>query len=393
VKNNILNVMKKEFSRFFRDRRMVIMILLPAVLIYVVYSFMGTAMSSMFAQDEDYKPVAYAVNIPDTITSMLQYAGITVSYVEPNETGELKERITKGEADLLIVFPTDFLTKIEAYDAQTATGPAPNIEIYHNSTNTNSYGAFQTVNAVLDVFEASLANKFDINRDLPDADLATAEDLSASIISSLMPMLLMVFLYSGCAGLAPESIAGEKERGTLATLLVTPLKRSQLAIGKILSLGVLSFLSGLITAVATILALPNMMGAAADQITVNIYGPLDYLSLALVILSTILLLVTVISIISAFAKTVKEANSAVMPLMIVVFLVGVTGMFGGGAQTGPIYYLIPLYNSVQCMSGVFALDYSVMNIVISCVSTIVYACVGGFVLTKMFNSEKIMFSR
>ena len=82
-----------------------------------------------------------------------------------------------------------------------------------------------------------------------------------------------------------------------------------------------------------------------------------------------------------------------MPLMIIVMLIGVSGMFGGGAPTDPLFFLIPLYGSVQSMSGIFALNYSTINVLISCLSSIVYACLGGFILTKMFNSEKIMFSR
>ena len=119
---------------------------------------------------------------------------------------------------------------------------------------------------------------------------------------------------------------------------------------------------------------------------------MDYILLSCVILSTILLIIAVLSIASAFARTVKEANMAITPLMILVMLVGVTGMFGG-TQEDIVFYLIPLYNSVQSMSGVFALDYSAMNIVAASLSNFVYACAGGFVLTKMFNSEKIMFSR
>ena len=394
MKSNILPIMKKEFARFFRDRRMVLMALLPAILIYVIYSFMGTAMTSMFTPDEDYIPQAYTVGIPDQIADIMTSSGIDVKRIAVGEVDNIKEQISLKQADLCMVFPDKFETQMTEYDALTATGPAPNIEIYYNSTVPNSSSAFQKVYALLDVYEASFSNKFDVNRNTADADLATEEDVSASIISSLMPLLLLLFLYTGCVGFAPESIAGEKERGTLATLLVTPLKRSELAIGKILSLGVLSFLSGLITAASTILSLPKMMGAAAEgMLSVDIYSATDFALLALVILTTILLLVTVISIISAFAKTVKEANTAVMPLMILVMLVGVTGMFGGGAQTEQVYYLIPLYNSVQSMSGAFARDYSVLNILLACVSNLVYACIGGFVLTKMFNSEKVMFSR
>jgi sodium transport system permease protein len=196
--------------------------------------------------------------------------------------------------------------------------------------------------------------------------------------------------------IAPESIAGEKERGTIGALLVSPLRRSQLAVGKILSLGVLAFLSGLVTALATILALPKLMvgtGGMEEGLNVSIYGAQEYFLLTLVILTTILLLVTLISILSTFAKTVKEATTAVTPLMFVVILIGTSAVFSSGAPAERIFFIIPVYNSVQSMGGVFSLDYSAVNVALAGISNLFYACVGGFILTKMFNSEKVMFSR
>jgi sodium transport system permease protein len=386
--------MRKEFARFFGDRRMIISMILPAVLIYVIYSFMGTALQSMFSPDEGYTPVAYAVYMPDSIAGLMQMIGIDVEKTAAGDVAGIKEMITNKERDFCIVFPQGFDELVAAYDPQASAnpGPAPNIEVYYNSTVPNSSDIYMRVLGVLDVYESALANKFDVNRDITDSDRASQEDVSASVISSIMPMLLMIFLYTGCMGLALESITGEKERGTIATLLVTPLKRSELAIGKVLSLAVLSFLSGLVMAVATISSIPKLMGGASEEISANIYGAVDYAYLTIIILSTLLLLVTLVSIISAFSKTVKEASTSVIPLMVVVMLAGVSGMFGG-AQKDALYYLIPLYSSAQSMSGIFARDYSGMNIVISCLSNLVFACLGGFVLTKMFNSEKIMFAR
>jgi len=192
--------------------------------------------------------------------------------------------------------------------------------------------------------------------------------------------------------IAPESIAGEKERGTIATLLVTPAKRSQLAAGKILSLGAIAFLCGLSSAIGTFLSLPKMMGGG-EAVSMAIYSTSDYAMVLLLILSTVLLIISMLSVISAFARTVKEAGMAVMPLMIIVMLIGVTGMLGSGAQTEKIYYAIPLYNSVQAMSGIFSLQTSAANVAIACVSNLVYALICGFALTKMFNSEKVMFSK
>ena len=119
----------------------------------------------------------------------------------------------------------------------------------------------------------------------------------------------------------------------------------------------------------------------------------DYLLLGVVILSTVLLMVTLISLISAYARTIKEAQTAVTPLMLVVMLLGVTAMFGSGVKQAVVYYMIPLYNSVQCMVGVFSFDFSPLNILITVVSNLIYTGIGVYALTKMFNSERIVFSK
>ena len=384
---NIITIMSKEFARFFTDKRMIMMTLFPAIMIYALYSLMGMFMGDLFSPDEDHTPRIYAVETPASITQLAQTAGIRIDNANANDIESIKERITEKEADLLMVFPRDFDAVVADYASRT--GPAPNVDVYFLSTEPNSQEAYQIMSTLLDHYKTSLISLFIVESE----DLATSENLAAMVISMIMPMLLMIFLFSGCMGLALESITGEKERGSLATLLVSPLKRRELAIGKILSLAALSFLSGAVTAIATILSLPNMIGSMGDDaLNVAIYSATDYLLLVFVIITTLLLMVTMVSIVSAYAKTVKEAGQATTPLMILVMLVGVSGMIGG-SQTESVYFLIPLYSSAQSMGGIFAMDYSVMNIVIACLSTLVYAGIGGFVLTKMFNSEKIMFSR
>ena len=374
---------------------MLLALILPGVMIYVIYSYMGTAMHERFAPDIAYRPLVYVAHMPDSLRgpAMADWAWAALLPIGTSVTPDVeaaKEKVANKEADLCVVFPPDFDVAVEGYEV-ASMAPAPNIEIYYHSAEINAQNAFRTVTAMLDAYEYTLANKFDINRGIA-ADLASEEDISASMMSMMMPMLLITLLYSGCISIAPESIAGEKERGTIGALLVSPLKRSQLAIGKILSLGALSLLPGLVSTVATILSLSKMM-SVADEIRVNIYGLADYIFLALTIFSTVLLLVALISVLSAFAKTVKEAQTTVVPLMIVVMVVGVSGMFGDGAQTEGIYYLVPIYNSVQCMSALFSLAYAPLHMVISAISNLAYAFLCGFILTKMFNSEKIMFAR
>ena len=395
MKNDIWTVAKKEFARFFGDKRMVVStLLLPGAMIYVLYSFMGTAMNDAFSVDDEYAATVQMVNMPDSVETMISSGEIKMDVEEIDEGGieAAKEMIEDQQLDLCVVFPENFDSEIASYDSALG-GAAPNVDIYYNSASTESSEGYMTMTGILDGLEAMLANKFDINNSDQDYDMATNEDTTGMIFSSMLPMLLMVFLYSGCIAVAPESIAGEKERGTIATMLVTPVKRADIAIGKILSLGVIALLAGISSALGTILSLPKLMGAASDEISANAYGMNDYLMLGVVILSTVLLLITMISIVSAFAKSTKEAQTFVTPLMIIVMFLGITSMFGSGASENWYIYLIPLYNSVQCMTAIFSFDVTAVNVAIAAASNVLYAGIGVYALTRMFNSERIIFSR
>lgn len=390
MRNGIITIMRKELARFFGDKRLVVSILLPGVLVYVMYSFMGSAMGSNFGVDEDYTPTVQAVNLPASMEALLPQTGFTI--VTETDVSAAKESVTAQDLDLLMVFPDGFDQTVAAYQTSSGTA-APNVEIYYNSASTNSTFAYQTVIALLDAYEASMVNKFDVNAGNEGFDLATREDSMGSLFAMLMPMLLMTFLYSGCAAVAPESIAGEKERGTIATMLITPIRRGDIALGKILALGIISTISAAASAIGTILAMPKLMGAAAEGISTDIYGVTDYLLLAAVIFSTVLVIVTLISILSAFAKTIKEAQTYAMPVMLLSMGLGLSGMFGGGASQDLWAYCIPLYNSVQCMTGVFSFSILPVGVALTVGVNAVVTLLGVFVLAKMFNSEKIIFAR
>lgn len=389
-KSNIGAIIRKEFNRFFTDRRLVMTaIILPGLMIYLLYSFMGSAMSDMYSVEDDFAPTAYVVNAPDSIAALAQEAGMTLTDVSPQEAEGVRAQIVDKQAELLAVFPADFDAQVAAY--APGAGEAPNIELYYNSTDADSSQAHTMFAALLDGYESALVNKFDVNRGV-DADLATERDTAGQIFSSLLPLLMMVFLFSGCMAVAPESIAGEKERGSIATLLVTPLGRGELAMGKVISLGCISLLSGASSFLGTMLSLPKLMGAGDVALEAAAYGAGDYAALFAVIASTVLLLTGMIAVLSAFAKTVKEASMLVMPLMIVSMLVGVTSMFGDvHAQLG--WYCIPLYNSVQCMSGVLAFSASAAAVGVTVAVNLALAAGMVLILRRLFNSESVMFSR
>ncbi len=390
VGKGIWTIMKKELARFFKDGRMCLTtLLLPGLMIYILYSFMGDALGSQLNVADDFQPRIRTVELSDSMKELFAQAGLQPEEIGTEEEADALNAIQQEELDLLIIFPENFDAAVAAYDASQGDD-APNVEIYYNSASTDSSTAFEQVQGLLDQYESSLTNLFDINRGQEGYDLADDRDLAGMTMSSMMPLLILVFLFSGCMAIAPESIAGEKERGTIATILVTPIRRSELALGKIFSLSIIALLSGLSSTVGILLSMPKLMGGM--EVNMNVYGAADYVMLGLVILSTVLFLIALISIISAFAKTIKEAQTLVLPLMMIAMVVGVTSMFGS-AQSETVMYLIPLYSSVQCMSGIFSFDFSLVNMSVCVISNLLYTVVLIFVLTRMFHSERIIFTK
>lgn len=392
-RGNVLTIIKKEFQRFFGDRRMLLTtVLLPGLMIYVIYSLMGTFLSDRFSADGTPEATVYVEHMPASLEGTFEALPLEVVDAAGTDAEDLRALVaTEAAAAVYVVFPEDFDEAVAAYDVGSGS-PAPNVAIYFNSASVDSASAQAMIAGVLDAYEERLANRFDVNAGDAQYDLAAPSDVTGMIYSMLVPMLMLIFIFSGCMAVAPESIAGEKERGTIATLLVTPMKRSELAIGKIVSLSVIALLSGLSSFLGTILSLPKLMGAAAGM-DASQYGVSAYVQLLLVVLSTVLVVIALISIISASARSVKEATTAVSPLMVLVMLIGVTSMLGSGAPQQPLWYLIPLYNSVQAMNGIFSFSASPLQIALTVCSNLFYAGLGAWVLTRMFNSEKVMFSR
>lgn len=387
---NIWTIMRKEFDRFFKDKRMVVStLLLPGIMIYFVYSIMGSAMGSQFMTEEEYVYKMEVVNMPATMEPVFGEETFEITEVDAIDFDTLAQRISDKEVDVAIVFEENFDTTVV-----DVKGASTEIEIYYNSTISESSDAYNVVSSMIDSVETSIVDIFKVNTDLEKQyDLSTDEEMAGFLMAMIMPMLLISFLFSGSMGVAPEAIAGEKERGTMATLLVTPINRAHIAIGKIVSLSAIALLSGLSSFIGIILALPTYMENVMGDVDMQVYGMEEYGAVLIVILSTVLLIISLIAVISAYAKSVKEAGSFISPIMIVSMLLGITTMFSGGSVQPIWVYFIPMYNSVQCFSAIFNFEIQMIPILVTFASNLLYAVVLGFILTKMFGSEKIMFKK
>ena len=397
MKSNTLTIIKKEFARFFGDRQMLFTtVIMPGLLIYIIYSIMGMGMKKMATEGTNELVTLCVENMPASMAPLLDGIPAVSISQQPISQEDIDKLENKDLNVVLVRFPEAFDAKVATYDPQSGVA-APNVEIYYNSANNASSRVYHILEASLSAYEDQLSNRFDINRaDSVEVafDKANKDDVLGSILSKLIPMLILMMLFSGVMAIAPSSIAGEKERGTIATLLVTPLKRNELALGKVVSLSGIALLSGISSFIGIVLSLPKMI--QADEVGVELglnYTGADYTVLLLIILSSVLIMASAVSLLSALAKDVKNAGTMITPFMLVVMFCGLTPMFQSGTPESLTAYLIPFYNAIQVMTAVFAHEMKWMPVIVTLAANVVYTGIAVWGLTRMFNSEKVMFSK
>lgn len=368
---NLFTIIKKELRRFFTDKRMLTALLLPGLLIFVLYTIMGDMMKNIGESSDhvytlrvENKPAGY--DFPNLI-------GDNYLYLEETPVDYATE-IAEKKLDLYVVYDPDFQTKID-------NNEKPIITFHYNASSIPSMNIYQaystTLNAVLQPFSVTAT------------DHSTSGDVSMMIFTSLLPFLLITFLFTGAMAVAPESIAGEKERGTMASMLITPVKRSTIALGKVLALSIVALVSATSSFFGIMLSLPKLAGTSVD---LSVYTPATYILLFLVLISTILIFIMLISLISAFSKSIKEASGLSTPLMILIMVAGITSMFGS-AVTNPLLYLIPVFNSVNILLLLFSGEFLLLPFTLTIVSNLAVTALGIYFLTLMFSSEKVMFRK
>ena len=397
MKSNTLTIIKKEFARFFGDRQLLFTaLIMPGLLLYIIYSFIGSGIQEMITEGANDVVTLRVENMPASMAPMIKTIDSSMVIVDqPFDDGEIKMLEDKELNLVMLRFPADFDQRI-GQRQDSVSEALPNVEIYYNSTNNASSRIYMMLNTML----SNYGRPFTINvpKEGQHFDQATSESVGAMIWSKILPMLLLMMLFSGVMAIAPSAIAGEKERGTIATLLVTPMRRNELAMGKIVSISGIALLSGISSFIGIALSLPKMIqpegvSDGGSDIFVFHYAMSDYLVLLLVILSTVLIMASAVSLLSALARDVKNAGTMVVPFMVVIMMTGLLPMFQNGSSESLAYYLIPFYNSIQVMTSVFAREMEWMPVIVTLAANVGYTGIAVWVLTRMFNSERIMFSK
>jgi sodium transport system permease protein len=372
--------MKKELRRVFTNPSIIVMMfIMPGLLLFLVYQFIGLGLENRLKDKINYQAKVSVINASSDVQSKLNLLTDPhhpiFTYLDDSAFLEQKELLAQGKIDYLI-YCDNYLSQ--------AT-------FYYNSHNSHNDIQIPLVQALVE--EAFIATRYYSLSAQVDIIPASEQGISSDmlIMASFIPMLIMTFLFQGAMSVAPESIAGEKERGTISTLLSTPVKRSYIAIGKILALIILCILSATSSFLGLFFSLDKVM--VGVEFSYGLYG-FGYIALMFVmIVLTVALIVTITANISALSKTIQQASAMCLPLMFLSMFVGLSTMLTNGASANNFLYLIPIYNSSQILFQLFTIDLNVTQLIITLVANLVYILGFIFLLTKLFNSEKVMFNK
>ncbi|MBR4009698.1 MAG: ABC transporter permease [Clostridiales bacterium] len=376
---DISTVFKKEIKSILKDKAILLMcILLPFGMMFMEGYLMTSFADTDETEEKTYN--AYYINAPQELSESLKAIGFSDKEVDKETT---IENIKSKEDKMLVIFPENFTIDPDGINV-------PNIEIYYNSSDNDSLKLREKISTLLDTLRPEV---FTINADASvKYDLGDEDYQAKNMIASMVPGLLVMTIIYGIMSLASNIIAGDKESNFLNTVLITPVRRSSVAIGKALAVMTAAGASA-ISAFAGLAYLMSKFNEMLGEYAVS-YAAKDYILTFIVIICEAFALVGLILIISTLAKTARQAQTlSVIPIMVLFlgsFLTSNAGFDGVLTSFGSKNYLIPMWNASYLTKNILLSGVSTTDILITCVINIVFGifCLG--VVSNLFNNEKIV---
>lgn len=402
--------MKKELLDVFRDKKTVIMMLVVPIILYpliFVGAMMFTSAISSSMETQDYR-IAVKAEDDGAFMRKIQEAGTAKGNGDGDGTEEAESvyTLTLVDADSVKDYE-DALNQeeIDVYVTGRMEGDKMQYDVYYLSSVTNSDYAMNIVMKLFDEFSRTLTEEkireagLDVHAVLEPVsyerkDTASNEQSLGNILGSILPFMLVISLLMGTMYPAIDTTAGERERGTLETILTLPVTNRQLIVAKFLtvaSIGILSAFLNILSMGGIVFYIFQLMETGEDAPVFELSRFLPAILVCILsVLAFSLLISAVTMCVTAFARSYKEANNYITPLMLVVMFIGYIGFIPNVEMTQTMA-MMPVANICLLIKNmlVFKIDYTVIAVVL--LSNVAYAVFAILFLSKIYNSEAILF--
>lgn len=382
MENNLLNILRKELREMFRDKKSLAMMLVIPIFIPLLIIGMSALFEVQMNKDvEEYNKIGISYDMTEEEKNIAKEMNIeTIQGTEQ----ELKEKYKNEEIDL-------YLTKND------------NHYIINTNSSQDSVYAQELVKNYLDVYKQYLqqqylqANNIDENRVLEiitvEEKVEEEENYFVNYIKNYAFLFIIMAITVSATYPSTDTTAGEKERGTLETLLTFPIKSKDIIIGKFLGVSISSMITGVVSLVLSIisLAIAQNMFSIYEGIDI-MYGPMTIIFAISVILAYSFFISGLCIAVASTSKSFKEAQSALTPLTFISFFPGMVA-FMVELSTTPLLSIVPFLNYTMIFTDIANGKIDALNIALMLISTVVYICIILKLIVKQYKSENILFSR
>ena len=380
-KNMMFEIIKKEIRDVIRDKKtLLMMIVVPLILYPLMFGFIITLEDSMMNADEsEYNKIGFAFETDKALDTVIEE--LEIQKIKGTEN-ELKEKFDEGVIDAYITLNNKEFT------------------IYYTEGNTYGQATLQLAYELIEGYKQAIQSQMLTAEGLiPDEifNVYTVEtkdvsgkDAYTEMMLGMVPTFFLMTATLTAVFAAIDMTAGEKERGTLETLLTFPLKNGDIIGGKFIATTICTVVSAVIGFLSMYGVLYYLSG------TLESFKGMELLTAKSIIFAIIMfivfaMLISAIAIVMASrAKSFKEAQNSTQPLAFVSMIPMFLSMMG--TKLDSTLALIPFVNVNLLLSDIISNTVNMQYFMITIISNFVFVFIVMKAVSKLFKSDKILFS-
>lgn len=385
--NTILTVFEKEVLDTLRDRRTLLTaIVMPALLMPVLLYGISKLTSSIMEKEENKKLKIGLLEAPSDFAAVLDTAKFEIVSGVTLETG--RDQILADSLDAMIGFASNYQTRIN--DMKSGK-----VNMWFKSTNMM---VKSRLTDILDDYESEILDsritELNLTKDAIDPidliryDIAPKNEQIGQMVGGFLPYIFIIFCFMGCMYPALDLITGEKERGTIETLLTVPASKFNILLGKVLTIALVGLSAAFMTILGLIFAakfLPNIPQDILDAMT-NIIGVKFLLMLFAMVIPLSIFFAGIISALVVRAKSFKEAQSIVSPMSFLVIIPAVIALLPG-VELNWATVFVPILNVALATKEIVAGTIQPIHYIITVASLIILALASVAISYREFSKE------
>lgn len=381
MKNNLWNMLKKEIREMFRDKKSLSMMLIIPIMIPLLVIGMSALFESQINKSvEEYNKIGFSYELTEVEKEIAKELQINIV---TKDKSELEKAYEEGTIDLYVTKEGNKYT-VHGDDNETTS--------YATSLTDRFFASYKEYLQQEYLSEHNMKAEDVISIITVEEDIKVAENFYASYIINYAFLFIIMAITVSATYPATDATAGEKERGTLETLLTFPIRSKDIIIGKFLSVSLSSIITGAISLILTIISLMIAGNMFKIYDGVNLMLPIESIIFAALVIIAYSFLISGLCIaIASRSKTFKEAQSALTPLTFISFFPGMIA-FMINIECTSVLSLVPFLNFTLLFTEITAGTINYLHILLMLISTITIIAIVLTIIIKQYKSEQVLFS-